>query len=68
MSVLLVFQVNHTTGAGGLSFKELQLKPGKVNEEKYVRYIAHQPILEVAGASSSKIAFDGDVYYSTEDM
>lgn len=60
MSVLLVFQVNNTTGAGGLA-----LKSGKVNEKKYVQYVTSQPILSM---SSANIEFDGDVYYATDEM
>lgn len=63
MSVLLVFQVNNTTGAGGLSMK--QVKSGKVNEEKYVQYVTSKPILSMPAPN---IQFDGDVYYASDDL
>lgn len=63
MGVLLIFQVNNTTGAGGIPMKGF--KPGKVNEEKYVQYVAAKPILSMP---QGQVQFDGDVFFAEHDM
>lgn len=61
-----MFQVNYTTCAGGLSMKNIRVKPGETKEEKYVQYVTSKPILSMP--SPPDVQFDGDVYFVNDEM